>query len=466
MLQDTICAAATPPGEGGVSVIRISGDEALSALQKIFTPNGADTENIFQPKPRYMHLGFVKNSQEEILDQVLAVYMPAPNSYTGEDVVEIQCHGGYVVTQEIIKSLLNVGIVMAEPGEFTQRAFVNGRMNLTQAEAVIDVIQAKSAEALKISEKQLEGKLGQAVLAENDKLLDILAQIEVAVDYPEEELDIWENLGLTEKLNSAINAIDQLIKTADDGKIYREGLLTAIVGPANAGKSTLLNALLQEERAIVTDIAGTTRDTIEEYYNIKGVPVRLVDTAGIRETSDVVEAVGVERSRQKLAEADLVLLVWDATCDLDNKWRQIITESTNQEFVFLLNKTDLLADDSEIQSKLSELNNEFTNIDVLPLAAKDNLGVEAVKELIYQKAVSGRISAESMVGLVNDRQKSALMRAKNHLKEAVSAYEMGIEGSMISIDIQGAWEALAEITGGVVSDDIITRVFSRFCLGK
>lgn len=465
MIQETICAVATPPGEGGVSVIRISGDEALPVLRRVFTARGQAEGEIYQPKPRYMQLGKVRGEGGVLLDQVLAVYMPAPHSYTGEDVVEIQCHGGHVVVQEIIKALLAAGAVMAEPGEFTQRAFINGRLNLTQAEAVIDIIQAKSAEALKISEKQLEGQLGQRVLAENDKLLDILAQIEVAVDYPEEESDIWQQLQLAERLGAALAVVNDLLRLADDGKIYRDGLLTAIVGPANAGKSTLLNAFLQEERAIVTDIAGTTRDTIEEYYNIKGVPVRLVDTAGIRSTTDRVEAVGVERSRQMLAAAQLVLLVWDMTSPLDDEWRQVIAENSGKPLVLLLNKADLAAPD-EAEKMAIRLQNDFPEIEVLSLSAKNNDGVEELKEIIYHQAVGGRINADSMAGLVNDRQKSALLRAKHHLEDSISAFEAGIEGSMISIDIQSAWEALAEITGGAVSDDIINRVFSRFCLGK
>lgn len=465
MIQDTICAVATPPGEGGVSVIRISGDEALPVLRRVFTAQGQAAGEIYCPKPRYMQLGKVWSADGVLLDQALAVYMPAPHSYTGEDVAEIQCHGGHVVTQEIIKALLAAGAVMADPGEFTQRAFINGRLNLTQAEAVIDIIQAKSAEALKISEKQLDGQLGQKVLAENDKLLDILAQIEVAVDYPEEEGNIWQQLQLAERLGATLTVVEDLLRLADDGKIYRDGLLTAIVGPANAGKSTLLNAFLQEERAIVTDIAGTTRDTIEEYYNIKGVPVRLVDTAGIRSTTDRVEAVGVERSRQMLAAAQLVLLVWDMTNPLDDEWRQLIAENCRKPLILLLNKADLAAP-GEAEKLVAELQKDFPEIDVLPLSAKNNDGIEDLKQIIYNKAVSGRINADSMAGLINDRQKSALLRAKQHLEEAISAYEAGIEGSMVSIDIQGAWESLAEITGGVASDDIISRVFSRFCLGK
>ena len=464
MLQNTICAVATPPGEGGVSVIRISGDGALAIMKAVFCPiNG--TVDDFTPRPRYLHLGHIKNIKGEIIDEVLGVYMPAPHSYTGEDVVEIQCHGGYVVTEEIIKSLLAAGAVMAEPGEFTQRAFINGRLNLTQAEAIIDIIQAKSAAALEISEKQLADRLGQAVSEENDKLLDILAQIEVAVDYPEEEGDIWANLKLSERLQEILNHVDDLLKSADDGKIYRDGLLTAIIGPANAGKSTLLNSLLCEERAIVTDIAGTTRDTIEEYFSIKGVPVRLADTAGIRETDDPVEAVGVKRSLAKLAEADLILLVWDLTEDLNQEWRQIINDNKDRPLILLLNKKDLLPE-QEHQKIIETWQEEFADLKILLISADNDGGTDLLKEEIYQMAVRGRIDRESLLGLVNDRQKSALLRAKNHLAEALAGYEAGMEGTMISVDIQGAWEALAEITGGVTSDDIIDRVFSRFCLGK
>lgn len=463
MLHNTICAVATPPGEGGISVIRVSGDEALSILKKVFRPGGKATP--FAPSPRYLYLGQVYDSAGLSLDQVLAVYMPAPHSYTGEDVVEIQCHGGFVVTQEILKTLLAAGAVPAEPGEFTQRAFLNGRINLTQAEAIIDIIQAKSAAALELSEKQLGGALGQAVMAVNDQLLDLLAQIEVAVDYPEEEADIWEQLQLPKRLGQCLQRVRSLLKSAEDGKVYRDGLLTAIVGPANAGKSTLLNALLREERAIVTEIAGTTRDTIEEYYHINGLPVRLVDTAGIRETADPVEAAGVRRSREKLAAADLTLLVWDIRRPLTEDWQRLLMAQGEKPLILLLNKSDLLTA-AERETAAADWRRAFLGRQVLLLSARENIGIEELRQAIYEIATMGRLRPSDMQGLVNDRQKSALLRAEQHLREALDAAAADIEGSMVAVDIQSAWEALAEITGGVTSDEIIDRVFSRFCLGK
>lgn len=463
MLQNTICAVATPPGEGGISVIRVSGDEALRLLQEVFQPKKKTTP--FVPTPRYLYLGQVRDRDGLPLDQALAVYMPAPHSYTGEDVVEIQCHGGYVVTREILKALLAAGAVPAEPGEFTQRAFLNGRINLTQAEAIIDIIQAKSTAALELSEKQLDGALGQAVLAINDRLLDLLAQIEVAVDYPEEEADIWEQLRLSEHLEECLRKVRTLLRGAEDGRIYRDGLLTTIVGPANAGKSTLLNALLREERAIVTEIAGTTRDTIEEYYHINGLPVRLVDTAGIRETADPVEAAGVRRSREKLAAADLALLVWDIRRPLAEDWRRLLAAQGEKPLILLLNKGDLLTA-AERETAAADWRRLFPKRQVLLLSARENRGVEELRRAIYETATMGRLQPSDLQGLVNERQKSALLRAEQHLEDALRGAASGIDGSMVAIDIQSAWEALAEITGGVTSDEIIDRVFSRFCLGK
>lgn len=469
MLQDTIAAIATAPGEAGVSVIRVSGGGALQLLQKVFV-NGK-MKPLQQVRPRYVYYGYVvegetpnqEAGETAVLDEALAIYMPGPHSYTGEDVVEIQCHGGFLASHEILKLLLHHGAQMANPGEFTQRAFLNGKLNLTQAEAIIDVIQAKSKAALQLSEKQLQGALGQKVAAAADQLLDLLAQMEVAIDYPEEADDLWETLALPETLGQVLAEVQQLLAGAEQGKLYREGALTAIIGPANAGKSTLLNAFLQEERAIVTAVAGTTRDTIEEYYTINGLPLKLVDTAGFRETADEVEQQGIRRSEKAMAQADLILLVLDGSQPLPAEWQERLQTLLGRPLIVVLNKMDQVADAG---AAVESFTAAYPQLTVAPVAAKTGQGIEELQQTIFQTVLGKGLQPQDLTGLINGRQKSALERAAAHLQEALQGLAAGMDGDMVAIDIQNAWQALGEITGQQQSEEIIDRIFSRFCLGK
>lgn len=466
MLGNTIAAIATPPGNGGIGIIRISGAEALPILQRIFQPQKGGR---LQPEARRLYLGQVHDAAGALLDQALAVYMPAPHSYTGEDVVELQCHGGYLVCREILAAAVQAGAKLAEPGEFTSRAFINGKLSLDQAEAVIDIIEAKSAEALKISERQLAGSLQQQLVAMADALLDVLAQLELAVDYPEEtdEAELQEQI--LARLAEVQAQVQGLLRQTREGRFYREGALVAIVGPANAGKSTLLNGLLQMERAIVTPQAGTTRDTVEEYYLLNGMPLRLVDTAGIRETADIVEQAGIERSKQALAQADLVLLMLDASQPPDNFWWDLLRMEASdnlpgRKILVLLNKLDLPEVEAAWQARLRELCQEL-NLPLLELAALRGQGLPELKQAI-REALLQQQSGEPLSALLNDRHKAALLAADQALSSAAEAAQMVFDAAMLSIDVQTAWQSLAEISGQAASEEIINRVFERFCLGK
>ncbi len=465
--ESTIAAIATAPGAGGIGVVRVSGPQSAIILDSIFSPLGKNPQSF----PRELCLGKVLNKKGQIIDEVLAVYMPAPNSYTAEDVVELQGHGGVVVTKELLRATLQAGATLAQPGEFTQRAFLNGRLDLSQAEAVQEIIQAKTPQALLLAQGQLSGALGQAIKAQADTLLDILALIEVAVDYPEEEEHLLGKKAgqVAESLALVEEALNQLLAGAESGRIYREGLTVALVGPVNAGKSSLLNALLQEERAIVTAIPGTTRDTIEEYYNLAGIPLKLVDTAGIRETADPVEAIGVERSKQAAKTADVLLLVLDAEEappqtdqkeDLQNQMPSFLFSQA--PLIVAVNKTDK----SKPDNLLAWAKKQYPAAKVLAISAALGEGLEELKEALSGIAFAGSEPGASMSATVNLRQEQALTAAANQVKAAKEALEAGISIDMASIDIQGAWQSLGEITGESATDDIIQRVFANYCLGK
>ena len=463
MLGQTIAAVATPPGNGGVGIIRISGPDAYTVLQKVFRPRRMPQDGRFAP--RYMYLGTVQDAAGNLLDEVLAVYMPAPHSYTGEDVAEIQCHGGYLVCREILAEVLAAGAAPAGPGEFTARAFINGKMSLDQAEAVIDIIEAKSVDALKISERQLSGSLQQQIAEMADNLLDMLAELELMIDYPEETEadDVAQSDRFGGRLHSVQARLNTLLQQAREGRYYRDGVLTAIVGPANAGKSTLLNALLETDRSIVTPIAGTTRDTVEEYYVLRGLPLKLVDTAGIRPTDDLVEQAGIERSRKILADADLILLMLDATASLDDYWRRLISDNLGRPLLLLLNKSDIAAD--KMADLAAELGVLAPGVPQLILSAKLGDGLEQLKDAVSALLLS-QSTGEPLSGLINERQRAALLTAAQALQEAADRNDLFFDADLLSVDLQTAWQALAEISGQAAADDIIERVFSRFCLGK
>ncbi|MDV4150823.1 tRNA uridine-5-carboxymethylaminomethyl(34) synthesis GTPase MnmE [Clostridium sp. AL.422] len=455
---DTICAISTAIGEGGIAIIRVSGDKALDIVSKIFRPkNGKDIKDMKTYTMRYGHI--IDINTEELIDEVIISYMKGPRSFTAEDTVEINCHGGVTSTNKVLETVIKAGARLAEPGEFTKRAFLNGRIDLSQAEAVMDLITAKTELAMKSALMQSNGSLSQRINKLNEYLLNVLALIEYAVDFTEddEEIDPTIPIRVRQSLENAHEDIDKLLKSADEGKIIRDGLSLAIVGKPNVGKSSLLNVLLKEKRAIVTDIAGTTRDVIEEYINLDGIPVKIIDTAGIRETEDIVEKIGVERSREKINEADLVLLVLDSSRELDKEDNEIIEAIKNKKAIVLLNKIDL---DNKIDNSI--LNN-FENI--IKISAKEDIGIDGLKNEIKNMFFSGKIDSESLI-ISNSRHKQALIRAGENCNEALIRLNNNEYLDLISIFVTAALKALGEITGSELEEDLVNKIFKEFCCGK
>ena len=455
---DTICAISTAIGEGGIAIIRVSGDNALSIVSKIFRPkNGKDIKDMITYTMRYGHI--IDINSEELIDEVIISYMKGPRSFTAEDTVEINCHGGVTSTNKVLETVIKAGARLAEPGEFTKRAFLNGRIDLSQAEAVMDLITAKTELAMKSALMQSNGSLSQRIGKLNEYLLNVLALIEYAVDFTEddEEIDPTIPIRVRESLEKAHEDIEKLLKSADEGKIIRDGLSLAIVGKPNVGKSSLLNVLLKEKRAIVTDIAGTTRDVIEEYINLDGIPIKIIDTAGIRETEDIVEKIGVEKSREKIDEADLVLLVLDSSRELDKEDKEIIEAVKNKKSIVILNKIDL---ESKIDNSI--LNN-FENI--IKISAKEDIGIDGLKNEIKNMFFSGKIDSESLI-ISNSRHKQALIRAGENCNEALMRLNNNEYLDLISIFVTAALKALGEITGSELEEDLVNKIFKEFCCGK
>lgn len=456
---DTICAISTAIGEGGIAIIRVSGDNALEIVSKIFkAKNGKDIKDMKTYTMRYGHIVDI-NNKEDIIDEVIISYMKGPRSFTAEDTVEINCHGGVTSTNKVLETVIKAGARLAEPGEFTKRAFLNGRIDLSQAEAVMDLISAKTELAMKSALMQSSGSLSQRISKLNEYLLNVLALIEYAVDFTEddEEVDPTIPIRVKESLESAKNDIEKLLKSADEGKIIRDGLSLAIVGKPNVGKSSLLNVLLKEKRAIVTDIAGTTRDVIEEYINLDGIPLKIIDTAGIRETDDVVEKIGVERSKEKLNEADLVLLVLDSSRVLDDEDKLIIEAVKDKKTILILNKIDL-----ENKIDISVLNN-FEN--KIKISAKEDIGIDGLKNEIKNMFFNGKIDSESLI-ISNSRHKQALIRAEENCNEALIRVKNNEFLDLISIYVTAALKALGEITGSELEEDLVNKIFKEFCCGK
>lgn len=455
---DTICAISTAIGEGGIAIIRVSGDKSLNIVSKIFkSKNGKDIKDMKTYTMRYGHI--IDINTDELIDEVIISYMKGPRSFTAEDTVEINCHGGVTSTNKVLETVIKAGARLAEPGEFTKRAFLNGRIDLSQAEAVMDLITAKTELAMKSALMQSNGSLSQRINKLNEYLLNVLALIEYAVDFTEddEEIDPTIPIRVRESLEKAYEDIEKLLKSADEGKIIRDGLSLAIVGKPNVGKSSLLNVLLKEKRAIVTDIAGTTRDVIEEYINLDGIPVKIIDTAGIRETEDIVEKIGVEKSREKIDEADLVLLVLDSSRELDKEDTEIIEAIKNKKSIILLNKIDL---DNKIDSSI--LNN-FENI--IKISAKEDIGIDGLKNEIKNMFFSGKIDSESLI-ISNSRHKQALIRAGENCNEALIRLKNNEYLDLISIFVTAALKALGEITGSELEEDLVSKIFKEFCCGK
>jgi len=455
MLFDTIAAISTPKGEGGIAIIRISGDKSFEILDKIFVKKNPNANLGFYK----LNYGFIKDG-EKTVDEVMAVRLKAPKSYTCEDIVEINCHGGTLVSEKVLELVLRNGARHAESGEFTKRAFMNGRIDLSQAEAVMDIIQGKTEKSVSLSLDQLRGDLRDKVNQFKKALLDITAHVNVVLDYPEEGIDDPLPAELRNNLEKVYEEANRLIDSYDTGKKIKEGIKTVIVGKPNVGKSTLLNALLHEERAIVTHVAGTTRDVIEEIINIKGVPLVLVDTAGIRKTDDIVENIGVEKSKQFIGKADLVLLVLDASKELENEDIEVINQikENKKKVIVLLNKIDL-------NKKINLAGHNLENI--VEISAKDNVGIEDMQEKIYSYIVEEDVenSSEKLI-ITNIRHKTALEKTKDAIKNIFETIDMGLPMDLISVDLKEALDSLSEITGEISSEDILDHVFGNFCVGK
>ncbi|HEQ3155425.1 TPA: tRNA uridine-5-carboxymethylaminomethyl(34) synthesis GTPase MnmE [Streptococcus pyogenes] len=451
---DTITAISTPLGEGAIGIVRLSGTDALAIAQSVF--KGKNLEQVASHTINYGHI--IDPNTGTIIDEVMVSVMLAPKTFTRENVVEINTHGGIAVTNEILQLLIRQGARMAEPGEFTKRAFLNGRVDLTQAEAVMDIIRAKTDKAMTIAVKQLDGSLSQLINDTRQEILNTLAQVEVNIDYPEyDDVEEMTTALLREKTQEFQSLLENLLRTAKRGKILREGLSTAIIGRPNVGKSSLLNNLLREDKAIVTDIAGTTRDVIEEYVNIKGVPLKLVDTAGIRETDDLVEQIGVERSKKALQEADLVLLVLNASEKLTDQDRALLNLSQDSNRIILLNKTDL-----EQKIELEQL-----PADLIPISVLTNHNIDLIEDRINQLFFDNAgLVEQDATYLSNARHISLIEKAVQSLEAVNDGLALGMPVDLLQVDLTRTWEILGEITGDAAPDELITQLFSQFCLGK
>ena len=457
MYDDTIAAVATAMGEGGIGIVRISGENALSILEKVFcSVKNRPTEN------RKLTYGFVTdNFTGEKIDEVMAVYMKAPHSYTAEDVVEIQCHGSIVSLRKILALVLKNGARLAEPGEFTKRAFLNGRLDLSQAEAVIDLVRAKSDKTFDVALSQLEGSFSKKIKEIRSDLVDILVNITVNIDYPDEDIEVITYENLISGLGNVKAKVDSLLATADTGRILREGFNIAIIGKPNVGKSSLMNTLLRETRAIVTEIPGTTRDTIEEALTIRNIPVKLTDTAGIRHTDDVIEKIGIEKSKESFNKADLVIFMVDNSRPLDDEDREIIEYIGDRKVLAVINKTDL-----ENRLDISEIKRKLPNGIFIETSMAREDGISRIEDEIENLVYGGKVKQNDSMMVTNVRHKALLEEASSALRDAASMAGAGEALEFLEIDVNRAYEALGEIIGEAVNEDIINEVFARFCLGK
>lgn len=458
IMETTIAAISTAMSASGIGIVRMSGPESMDVISRIYrSKNGG--KNIKDVKSHTIHYGYIFDG-EEVVDEVLVMVMRAPRTYTGEDTVEIDCHGGVYAMKKVLETVLRNGAQIAEPGEFTKRAFLNGRLDLSQAEAVMDVIQAKSAVALKSSLQQLKGSVLRAIKEIRSSILYQIAFIESALDDPEHiSLE-----GYPEKLRKIVDEeyekVETLLKSADDGRMIQEGIKTVILGKPNAGKSSLLNFLVGEDRAIVTDIAGTTRDTLEEYISLHGISLRIIDTAGIRETEDVVEKIGVGKAKKMAEDADLILYVVDSSLPLDENDREIMDLLGGRKSIVIYNKTDL-----ESAVDIKELK-EKTGSPVIPVSVVEETGITELEETIKKMFFRGEISFDDEVYITNARHKTALEEALESLKMVRESIETGMSEDFFSIDLMSAYESLGKIVGESVGEDLVNEIFSRFCVGK
>lgn len=455
---DTIAAISTPVGEGAISIVRLSGQDAIKIVKQLF--KGKNLQNV---DSHTLHYGkIIDPDTEEVADEVIVSVMRAPKTFTCEDVVEINCHGGLMAVNRILELVLDRGARLAEPGEFTKRAFLNGRIDLSQAEAVMDVIQSKTSQAMNVALNQLDGKLSRLIKELRQELIETIAHVEVNIDYPEyDDVEEMSHGLMKEKTNYVHGEIERLLQVAKQGKILREGIKTAIIGRPNVGKSSLMNSLVQEERAIVTDVPGTTRDVIEEYVNVRGIPLKLIDTAGIRETKDIVEKIGVERSHKILQEADLVLFMLNYNEEITEDDRKIFKLLTDMNYIVIINKTDL--PEKINMEEIKELANDHP---VISMALINDKGIDDLEASLSKLFFSKEMQTDDITYVSNIRHIHLLKQSKQALEDAMNALELDMPLDIIQIDVTRTWEFLGEIVGDTASESLIDQLFSQFCLGK
>ena len=457
-IDDTIAAIATAPGEGGIGIIRISGSNSLKVAEEIF--KAVSGKKISEYNSRTLVYGNIFDGEKRI-DEVLVAYMKGPNSYTGEDVIEINCHGGFISVKKILELILTKDVRLAEAGEFTKRAFLNGRIDLSQAEAVIDVIKSKTDKAQEVAQNQLEGSLANKIKSLRLKVTEVLAQLEVSIDFSDEDVEDVTYKEIEDKSLALRDEIKKLYDSAESGKILRDGLKTVIIGKPNVGKSSLLNSILGENRAIVTEIAGTTRDVIEEFVNIKGIPLKIVDTAGIRETEDIVEKIGVQKSKESIDSADLVIIVLDSSKPLTDEDLEILENARSKKTIVLLNKIDLeqAIDQTVIEEIVGKDN-------IIKISALKNEGIEQIHDKIEAMVFAGDVKSSSSVVITNSRHKDALFKAYNSINDAIAGIDQRLPYDFIEVDFKNIWDYLGYINGDTVQEDLLDTIFSNFCIGK
>ena len=464
--NDTICAIATAMSDAGIGIIRVSGKDAVSICNEIYI-SGSHKHDLFDHEANTIKYGFICDG-ENIVDEVMISYMKAPHSYTKEDVIEINSHGGMLIMNQILQLLLNHGCRLAEPGEFTKRAFLNGRIDLTKAEAIMDIISAQNNFALESSRRQLQGKISNKIKEIREKILYQMAFIESALDDPEN----YDLYGFPDRLKEIIKPIisdiDRLVSTADEGKIRKDGIKTVIVGKPNAGKSSLLNALTGDERAIVTDIAGTTRDIIEETVRLGDIVLHVIDTAGIRNTDDVIEKIGVDKAKSKVEEADLVLYIMDSTSDTDDEDKEIINLCKDKKTIVLLNKNDL-SDDIKITEDIVRMLFSCSSDEYLPVISTSMLkgqGIDELKDAVSKLFLNGDILPKQEIYITNLRHKDLLRQAYDSLNLVIDSIDKNLSEDFFTVDLTNAYASLGEIIGEEVGDDLVEEIFSKFCMGK
>lgn len=459
--DDTIAAISTPPGEGGIAVLRISGPESLSILKKIFKPGGDKDKSHFETHKMF-YGSIIDPETDNRIDNVMSVYFQSPKSYTGEDTVEIYSHGGNIVPNSILKLLIKAGARPADPGEFTKRAFLNGKIDLTQAEAVANIIHAQTDTGLRYAEKQLEGKVSEKINILKEQILDILADIEAHVDFPEEGIEESVKDNILHSCKNILTELDTLIKTYERGKIFKDGVNTAILGKPNVGKSSLLNQLLNMERAIVSPVAGTTRDFIEEVIDLNGIPLKVIDTAGIRATTDEIEKLGVDLSDKKAQEAEFIIIVIDGSSTPDNDDLEVLNRRDNKKCVIVLNKSDLGINLSE--EFLKQIPGELP---VAEISALNGEGIEELRTLIYNTIIESENNTESSETVLTDlRHKHSLQSCKKHITSFIKLLKREESPEFLALDLRVTLDSLGEITGEVTTEELLGKIFSKFCIGK